>query len=185
MFDLPVDVPSNLQEYAPKQAIVFFAQSARTYSFFSTLGGIIKLPGKEDYQVYAQLPCPEAERAKIVDLITTIGTKGKLDLLLNHKSRLEKMGNEIDEKVHPLKFLAVIFSNPQLKSYMANVRGDYFKWSNFLGGFSKKLNFEHKKGKIVKFFDDFALEVNVSSEDLRYYYEKKDWEGFLDYLINH
>jgi hypothetical protein len=188
MLDLPIDLFFDSQEWK-KPALVLFSHHHQNLSSFFLCsipqGGIIKFPPKEDHQVYAQLPLSDEDREKIIDLITTIGTKGKIDLLLNHKSRLEKLGDEIDAKVHPLKFLAVIFSNPQLKSTMASIRGDYFKWSNFLSGFSKKLNFEYKKGKIQKFLNDFSLEVNASSDELRQLFEKKDWEGFLDYLINH
>jgi hypothetical protein len=188
MFDLPIEF-TDLQECCSKQEQVFFTPHLRTFSrFFSCslpVAGIITLPAKEDYQVYAQLPCADAERAKIIDLITTIGTKGKIDILLNHKGRLEKLGSEINEKVHPLKFLAVIFSNPQLKNYMGSIRHDYFKWSNFIHGLAKRINLEAKKGKVLKFVDDFSLEIHGSSDDIRCLCEKKDWEGLVEYLINH
>ncbi len=189
MFDLPID----FQESPIKQEIVFFSNRFLSFTPFShsysiPFAGIINLSPQEDYQAYSELPCSEEDRNKIFDLITTIGTKGKLDLLMNHKTRLERMGDEINAKVHPLKFLAVIFSNPNLKNYMNNIRGDYFKWTNFVHGLSKRINVEFKKGKVDRFIEDFSAQLNVSADDLRSFYKngnKKDWEGFVDYLISH
>ncbi len=177
MFDLPID-------HVKQEMVFFFTKlSSHPLHYALPIAGFIKTSPQKDYQTYSQLPLTDEYRGKITDLITTIGTKGKLDLLVHHKSRLEKLGDDIDEHVHPLRFLSVIFSNPQLKSYMGEINHDYFKWSEFIKGLSKRLNVEMKKGCVLKFLDAFSLEINVPAEGVRPLCEKGNWEELVEYLI--
>jgi hypothetical protein len=148
----------------------------------SSLAAIIKIPPKPQEYTYAQVPCSNEDQAKIKELITTIGTHGKIDLLLHYKSHLEQLGDEV-RPVHPLKFLDVIFSDPTLKNYMKDIYDDYFKWSNFINNIAEVLETESKKGTVQKYLPDFASNLHISPSTLQPFVDKRDWKNFVTYLI--
>lgn len=106
---------------------------------------------------------------------------GKLSLLFK-QSQLKEMGAQINH-VHPLKFLSSIFADPYLKSCMAYVWDDYFKKNGFLDGLAPSLTREAEKGKLTQYLSEFAAEVGVKEADLRPYFDVKDWENLVLFLI--
>ena len=62
---------------------------------------------------YDSLKISKVDKEKIEKLITSLGEKGVVSLLLE-KSKIEKLGKDVNH-VHPLRFLGTIFSNPYLK----------------------------------------------------------------------
>ena len=169
MFDIPIHHEQNIITEV-------------TLPFY--LGAIIKIPTeKEEILSYSQLECSEEDRAKIYELIETMGNNGKITLLLKYKTHLEKLGDEV-RHVHSLKFLGVIYSHPVPKQCMKEVLNDYFKRINFIDGLATVIETEIKKGSIDKCLIDFAKDVNVNHYDLIPFIKKKNWRGFLEHISN-
>jgi len=137
----------------------------------------------QNFPAYKDLNRTEDDERKITDIVTTIGTLGKINLLLYHEKRLRKLGEELRYSVHPFKFIGFIFSNPTLKGYMKEVFNDYFKRVNFVKDFAKTMNHFYSKNLIKIYIDDFSNEVNVPIHKINPYIDKKDWEGLLKMLI--
>jgi hypothetical protein len=143
------------------------------------LGGTTKPIGEIPYSA---LVCTEADKEKIFQIITTIAQHGKITLLFK-SSELKRMGAEINH-VHPLKFLATVFSNLTLKVYMSEIYGDYFKWNGFMDGLGPSLTNHAQQGKLDFYLNDFAKEVEVAPEALKGFIASLDWESFVCYLMN-
>ena len=186
-YDLPVDINFN-EIFDSKTTIVCLMNQNKSFSKLATK---IKIPSSNEQKdlTYSQLPGSDiADREKIIELFATMGSKGKMDLLMHYKSHLEKIGQEI-EHVHPLKLLGVVFSVETLKEYnmkeyMDNVYHDYFKWTNFYDkGILPNLKNEVLKNNLFQYMEDFAQEVGVAPESISGYFNKQDWEGLIKYLI--
>jgi len=160
-----------------------FVQFVKNKSFKS-LAAIIKIPPKMIEDKYQDLPCSDTDRALIHELIMGMANNGKITLLfdLPLQDRLRGIGVAV-EHVHPMKFLATIFSNGELKAAMGRVFEDYFKRTEFLDGLVPGMLRQHEKGKLLPFVADFAREVNVPENDLRPFFQSLNWEGLVRRLI--
>lgn len=180
MFDLPPE-PAFVEEH--------FTHVPRQYFCFSPsvqLAAIVKIPKTDDNQkpTYDSLTPSELEKREIEDLISSMGQYGKITLLIKHKSRLEKIGDDL-RHLHPYKFLSTIFANPQLKIYMKEIMQDYFKRTNFIDGLVPSIEAELVKGTIYEFLSDFCSELSLNENDVRSIIDKKDWTRLVGYLTNH
>jgi hypothetical protein len=167
-----------MHDLPPPKPFVFFAKAPK---FSSILGGIIKIPPKPMEQSYKDLPCTDEDRGKIYELITALAENGKISLLFK-QGKLKALGSEI-EYIHPLKFLGVIFSNPQLKQFMREIFSDYFKRTGFLDGLGPSMMREYEKGKLFPYLAEFSRDVGVPEHELRPFIQALDWEGLVRYLI--
>ncbi len=188
MLDLPPCDLHNECEHQNSSYIQCLVKSIKnsSYSYFlskPTIAGIIKIkPDKS--KKYKDLQCTQEEREKIIDLFTTMGTHGKISLLVNHKSRLEQIGKDI-ENVYPLTLLEVIFTTPNMRKYMREVMSDYFKRTNFIDGISPSLTNESIKGKLQLFLPDFCAIIKVPHVELKKYADNRDWRGFIEFIIDY
>jgi hypothetical protein len=175
------DLPNEPLDHQNKSAFHYFL-SQEQCGFSSILAGVIKIPPKQMNKSYAELPGKDqVDRDKIIKLFTAMGTQGKL-ALLKKRNELEKLGQEIDH-VHPLKMLGCAFSNPHMQEYFDQIYNDYFKWKKFYEGFAPRMNHEALKNNLACYLNDFAKEVNLDPANLKPFFESKDWEGFIKYLI--
>lgn len=173
------DQSNQYNDDQPKSAHYYFIKSLAK-PLFAT----IKVPPKNDSKTYANLPGSNPQDiAKIIELFTTMGNHGKIDLLMNYKSHLEQLGKEI-EHVHPLKLLGIIFSTPNMKTYMDNVYNDYFKCKYFIDGLGSSMNHEITKNNLFQYVNDFALDVKADPNLVNSFLKKKDWKGLVNYLIH-
>jgi hypothetical protein len=148
-----------------------------------TLASIIKIPPASKDVSYKDLICTETDKAMITEIITALGENGKLSLLMK-RDHLKELGARISH-IHPLKFLAVIFSHPQLKSYMLIVFDDYFKRTNFMDDLGPALSREAEKGKLDLYWKDFAHEVRIPPANIRPFFDNRDWENLVRYLMHY
>jgi hypothetical protein len=142
---------------------------------------IKKPPAKPSEILYKDLVCTEADRMNIYEIISTMAEKGKLGLLFQ-QNHLREVGSQINH-VHPLKFLAVIIKDPHLKSCMFYIWDDYFKRNGFLDGLTPSLTREAEKGKLDAYIKDFADDIGASHETLKSYFDVRDWENMVLFLI--
>jgi hypothetical protein len=146
------------------------------------MASIIKKPPAKPVETpYNQLVCTAQDKAYIYEIISTMAQNGKLTLLFK-QSQLKEMGAQINH-VHPLKFLASIFSDSYLKTCMVSVWDDYFKRNGFLDGLAPSLTREAESGKLNQYLAEFATEVGHSEESLRPYFDARDWENLVLFLI--
>jgi hypothetical protein len=143
---------------------------------------IKKPPTKQEDLSYKELPCSEQDKTHIFEIISTMAENGKLSLLFK-QNHLRELGSHIDH-VHPLKFMSTIFTNAHLKSCMFYIWDDSFKKSGFLSGLGPSMTLEAEKGKLNQYIPDFANELEVSAESLKPYFESRDWENLVYFLIH-
>ncbi len=142
---------------------------------------IKKPPPKPVETAWVDLPCSEQDRENIYEIVSTVAMKNKLSLLFQQNYLREK-GAQISH-VHPLKFLGIIFSNPHLKTCMFYIWDDYFKRNNFVNDLSAALTREADKDKLKPYLRDFSQEVGVPHEPIQSYFEERDWENLVLFLI--
>lgn len=66
---------------------------------------------------------------------------------------------------------------------MPNIFDDYFKRNGFLEGLGPSLTREAEKGKLDPYLNDFAAELNIPVNQIRTYFQTRDWENLVRYLI--
>ncbi len=143
---------------------------------------IIKRPPVKSTEVaYKDLPCSEQDKARIIELVSTVAESSKLSLLFN-QSHLKEIGSQINH-VHPMKFLSIVFSNPHLKGCMFFIWDDYFKRTEFMDGLGASLSREADKGKLLLYLDEFAAEIGASAGALKTFIDVRDWDNLVLYLI--
>lgn len=142
---------------------------------------IKRAPAKPIVRPWNDLICTDEDRANIYEIISTVGEKSKLALLF-YQSYLREKGAQITH-VHPLKFLAVIFSDAHLKICMYYIWDDYFKRSSFIGDLSDALNREADRDKIYPYLTDFANEVGKPIETVKSYVDVRDWNNMIIFLL--
>ncbi|MFA6118729.1 MAG: hypothetical protein WCT85_06220 [Parachlamydiales bacterium] len=149
------------------------------------IAGLIKIPPKDAKVLpYAELPRTAEDERKITDIVTSLGTYGKVTLLMYHEKRLMKYGDEI-RYLHPLKFIGYIFSHSDLKAFMGVAFDDYFKRTSFVKDFAITMDTYDLKNQLKMYLEDFSKEVNVPSDKISPFLKNKDWEGLLKFLIKY
>jgi hypothetical protein len=143
--------------------------------------GFIK-PKPREEAPYNKLYCDEKDRTSISDLIKAMAEHGKL-WLLGHKTYMNELGDSV-RHVHPLKFLEVVFSNEYLKACMREIFEDYFKKNGFMDGLGESLTIKSKVGDLDRYLGDFAKAVKADAENLKPFFENRDWEGLVRYLMD-
>jgi hypothetical protein len=146
------------------------------------VASLVKIPPAPQAEVlYKDLVCTDEDKALMFELITTIESHAKLQLLFKIV-HLKNIGAKL-QHVHPLKFLAFIFTHPELKPLMSPISDDYFKWTEFLDGITPNLLRESIKGKLDSYLNDFAKEIGIAPEQIRPYFQSQDWAHFIQFLI--
>jgi len=166
-------------------AILFLVLSAPTEAARPVLAPIIKIPPPESDKdlPYGELICTQEHQDQIAYIISTIASNSKVSLLFL-QGDLKRAGAKINE-VHPLKFLESIFANPALKEQMKEIENDRFKWSGFMDGLVPSLTNQANQGKLLQYLPDFAQRVGNAPEELISYFQSKDWDNLVRYLITH
>lgn len=163
---------------------------AKSHHFFITekllnksfIGSIVKIPPAPQGDIsYKDLLFTDDDRSNIYELITIMSQSNKFQLLFK-QGHLKSIGAQINH-VHPLKFLSSIFSNPEIKSLMGNIRDDGFKWSGLIDGLGPSLTREAIKGKLDLYLNDFAYEIGLSATEIHPYFQSRDWDSFVRFLI--
>ena len=129
---------------------------------------------------YEELICTEIDRATIFEIISTLGEKGKIQLLFK-KTYLNQIGDSV-RHVHPLKFLSVIILQPELKKDLRRILDDYFKRSGFMEEMNTSLSLHLAQGTLLPYLSDFCAEVGISYDLVQKYCYKKEWDKLIQFL---
>ena len=133
--------------------------------------------GMRDYNASLK----SSEKSDIKFLITTMGNSS-LPKILANKSALKKAGDRVDG-VHPLRFLACIFSDEEMKAAMANLQGRTWVWTEYLNGVNDSFNTENKLNNVMQYMPDFAKNLNVDFATVNGLALNNQWTDLVDYLI--
>lgn len=120
------------------------------------------------------------------DLTFILGTMAKSSLIsiATQRSSLKRAGERIDH-LHPLRFMEMIFSNEELKAYVAAVRNKSFVWKEFLRGIVGSLEDESKNKNLTsEQLKDFSKRTNVDLSPLMPLIKEKKWKEFVNQLID-
>ena len=135
---------------------------------------------------YKQLEPVEQDKKYIYQLIEQLGNWGYFALLFN-RSDMEELGAKVNH-LHPLKFLEVIFLQPQLRQCLSKVMRDPFKRAEFMDGLGKRLSEEASRGALDLYLVDFLGELKlggINLENIQAICKDHKWAELIDYLLEH
>ena len=151
----------------------------------------IETPDAKEQSVisYRNLPCSKMHGKIIKEIITNMANEGYW-ALFKKKSYMDRLGDQIEYKLHPLRFLGYIFSNPELKQCMVTVRRDTLKWRGFMGskkrrGVVKNMTRAMHDNDLFQHLYGFSKHVKVDYDRVLFYVEREDYEGLVKYMIKH
>lgn len=122
-------------------------------------------------------PLTEQDKKNITFIISTLSGKSSVQLMFK-KSALEKAGDEV-EHVHPLKFLAFVFSSDSLKEQAKNITG--VPWSRFSGDMSKSLSDAAKGGQMSEeTVKQFAKAVGMDVSVIEPLIKEQQWKQLVN-----
>ncbi len=165
--EIPIFLEVNSNESSPREPKVNL--------------GIIKPKPREDAP-YSKLCCEEKDRIAIGEIVKNMAEHGKI-WLLKHRTFMNELGDSV-RHVHPLKFLEVVFTDEYLKSCMRELFEDYFKKTGFMDGLGETLTNKAAIGDLDRYLADFCKAIKVPFESVKIYFEAKDWEGLVRFLMN-
>lgn len=123
-----------------------------------------------------------SEKADISYIITTLGN-ASLGALATAKSSLKKAGDRI-ELVHPLQFLAYVFTDEKLKAAMHNLQGrTFWIWNEFFNGIKRSFDEEASRDNINPYLDDFASRIKLEVPLLAPLFQNKNWKQLINTLL--
>lgn len=130
---------------------------------------------------YAQ-PVTEKERSDIHFVVKTLGMSNIAKIGLE-RSSLNKTKPRINH-VHPLNFLAVIFTDEELKVAMRNLEDKSWVWKTFIEELVDSLSEEAAMNNVLPFADDFAHRIGVKPSVFLPQMQAARWEKFVRALIH-
>ncbi len=130
---------------------------------------------------FYNIPIHQWEKKVIEKIISSMGEKSLAQLLLD-KKEMEKRGDQI-RHVHPLRFLSTVFNDPYLKMCMQQFKGNYFKWTNFIDGYSQRMREEAARNNLLIHLEGFCEYLNVDYEKVVEIVKKENYEELVSYLI--
>lgn len=134
-----------------------------------------------DFYPFYSLRLTSDDRYNITKLIKSMGDLNLWELLKKSK-QMKKLGKKINP-IHPMRFLAFIYSNPSLKKRMPKIRNSYFKWSKFMEGLSERLSLEAKNNNLYQYIPGFCQVIGCRCSDIEEFVLDHDWRGFVDFLM--
>ena len=137
---------------------------------------------------FNQLPLSKEEEEMIYELVYKLGNANKFSELWNNRVRLSEIGNKI-RHIHPLRFLGVVYTYPELREAMIKIFGTTIIYNNFFygsaeqSGFSQKMTNEHKRGNLMPYLGGFSQLVQKNPDQIAEFLERENWIGLVEYVI--
>jgi hypothetical protein len=185
--EMAVPPSINVTEYSIKEVL----DTNKTDHLVLTLKENVNNSGADiALELYRKLSMTEEEERILYQIIDALGNWGIAELY-KKEDEMIAMGNKV-QHVHPFKFLETVLKTPHLKKSMRLIEDGFFgtlKWREFFKGsdqspgFSAKCEREHKLNNLEPYIVGFCLTVKANPEQIRFFVEKKDWEGLVRFLI--
>jgi hypothetical protein len=123
------------------------------------------------------------EKSVISSIVLTLANNSYAKLLLK-KSELDKKGSDIDH-VHPLRHLACIFTDEELKVAIRNIREKSLVWKNYVHGLGESLAQESHRDNLTELYiRDFAALVGINPDLIFAPLAEGRWRDFIELLID-
>ena len=135
-------------------------------------------PWSDDFE---KLPISEQDKQNIAALLTPLSSWSMMKLAFN-QSEVEALGDRI-RNIPFMRFLAYIFSDPQMKQMMTTIRGRSAIWRRFGSSLQRSLADNYANGQLTAYLEGFSEEVQIPKEELETFVQKQDWSGFLNRLF--
>lgn len=124
----------------------------------------------------------EREKRDISLIINTIGLESPVKVV--SMSSVLKKAKERVIHIHPLKFLACIFTDEQMKAAMHALKARSWLFQEFMSGLKGSLDQELASDNLMAYqIDDFARLVGIDANQIYPHYENRYWEGLVHTLI--
>lgn len=135
----------------------------------------------DDVQTPYETPLSPETKDDIRYIVTTLA-HSSLFSLLGHKRDLQYAGDRI--RAHPLKFIAYMFSDEDLRQSLTIMRKRSLIWRNFSEGFYRSLTDAVNHGNMrEEYIDDFAAGLGINPDSVRPAIEAQRWDDLMDILI--
>jgi len=123
-----------------------------------------------------------SEKEDIRYILKSLATKTYSDLLSSRGS-LNRAGDRIDH-IHPLRFLACIFLDEELKGCVHSVRDSKQVWKSFFTGLEDSLEEESQKNNMsLDFLQDFSNNLGINMSSVKDQVKNRKWSEFVDVLL--
>ncbi len=190
--DIQVMLPSNetimlgINENDSVQTIKRNIEEQTGYSSLDQLISVeIMTPEMKTYEGYRNYYdlMTDSDKKELYFIMKTLALKSLLELA-KYKSKLEKSGDRIDH-LHPLNFLAAIFTDEELKAYVHAIRKrGGMVWDKFIGGFSNTMDEEYRLDNLsMDLFHDFSHRVGIDSNLIASKVQNREWADLVKLLI--
>jgi hypothetical protein len=133
---------------------------------------------------YAKLVCDAEAEELTRDIVGTLGscepTYGAFLTLLRNAWVLYKKGDRLKEKnIHGLKFIELLFNDAN-KADMKKIYENRHVKSKFVPGIKEGLD---KRTDVMQLMPGFAARMKVNQSDIKPFFENRDWDALLKFLI--
>ncbi len=126
-------------------------------------------------------PLTQAEKQNIQYIINTLSSKSVFQLVFFRK-KLQKAGDNVDH-VHPLRFMAYVFSDPKLKSEVKRIPS--MPWNQFVQDMVKSFDSAASRGEMKQsYIEDFAKKVGVNPQMIEPALKEHRWRVFMNEMRN-
>ena len=180
------DVDINTLEKKQTSQYEYFSQSPyHKKSLYQELG-LFKRKPKAKGPSYKDLEITKKER-ETIQYITRVVATTPGPKLWGKKKELTDLGETLGN-VHPLKFLEAIFATEEMKEMVRTIFTGSFSWAKrgqYMKGIQGGLDAKAKMNDLEPYLDDFAKAIGVKKEEIAPFFENRDWEGLVRYLMNH
>lgn len=157
-------------------------------------------------RAYADFPCSEQFRNWTKELLEMLVRDSSTELL----GKLKKRANLFDlarqlhgKKVHPLKFIEMIYLDPEIKPLMSKVFENKEKRNEIMSpsgsikaiakvvfpklevqGLKEQLDLRVRLNKLEPYIDDFCQAIGVHRQEIQHFFLESNWEGLISHLLN-
>lgn len=123
----------------------------------------------------------EQERRDIRYLLDYLAHSSLFSISTSKKS-LQKIAKQLDH-LHPLHVLSVIYTDPELLSFLHKIRNRTLVWSELFDEYSDSLNEESNFGNIVSHAEEFANSIHIHPFHISSAMHERNWKEFFEILF--
>lgn len=137
---------------------------------------------------YDQLLCTSVEKDLVYQVISPLGHYYAYELWAA-EVKLNQIGNSFRERLHPFKFLEIIFHHPELRTivqtiFESNSWLSQAKQAGFLKGVRWGMEEYGRRGKILSYIPAFVKKMGprMSEQKIRSFIQQKNWDGLVRHV---
>jgi hypothetical protein len=122
------------------------------------------------------------KKLMIDQLIRVVATKEEDKLFAESQSLMPALMSLMNES--PLKIIAYVCRDKQLKKYMEEASLSPVKWDLFQRGFSTKMTQECSLEDFDRRLEVLLFELSLTRGEVELFIEEKNWNGFILYVLH-